>query len=431
MRDRVALQTDGQLKTGRDVVVAGLLGAEEFAFSTAPLISLGCVMMRKCHLNTCPVGIATQDPELRKKFNGAPENVINYFYLLAEDVRSYMAEMGYKSFDELIGKAGHNLEVDEEVLQATGAGQKAREIDLSRMLVPTDEVSPVAKTHSDRTRSIVPDDRISGLNKDLLNSLPWWQDGSAFSVPEPMELSFPIDNEDRSVGATVSYAVSRRFGADGLPDDSIKVNFTGDAGQSFGFTLAPGITFVVEGAANDYVGKGLSGGRIIVKPSKKAIEAGFVPEANVIIGNATLYGATKGELFVSGQAGERFGVRNSGATAVIEGVGDHGCEYMTGGKVVVLGDTGKNFAAGMSGGIAYVLDEHGEFDARCNQASVELIRKLDGQDTQELKAMIAKHVKETGSSKGQHILSDWEAYGTKFVKVFPYEYQRALKEASN
>ncbi len=411
LRSRVRLQTDGKLQTGRDVVIAALLGAEEFGFSTAPLIALGCVMARKCHLNTCPVGIATQEPALRRKFQGQPEHLINYFFYVAEEVRELMAEMGFASFDEMIGR------VDMLDVRDVSDHWKAKGIDLSPILYSPSVPGRVGR------RYLIPQDH--GLEQALDYKLIEYA-RDALDTGTSIELKLPIRNVHRTVGAMLSGEIARRTGSQGLPDNTIRFHFTGSAGQSFGAFLTKGVTLILEGDANDYVGKGLSGGRIIVYPPKGS---GFAPEESIIVGNVALYGATGGEAFFNGMAGERFAVRNSGAIAVVEGVGDHGCEYMTKGVVVVLGPTGRNFAAGMSGGFAYVWDETGEFSSvRCNRASVDL-EPLEPEDAALVKELICRHKELTGSRRAQHVLDHWEALQPKFVKVFPHDYRRVLEKA--
>ncbi|HEV2417239.1 MAG TPA: glutamate synthase large subunit [Terriglobia bacterium] len=409
LRSRVRLQVDGKLQTGRDVAIAALLGAEEFGFSTAPLISMGCIMMRKCHLNTCPVGVATQDPELRKKFTGQPEHVINYFFFVAEDLRRVMAELGFRKLDEMIGR------VDCLAQRGDVDHWKAKGIDLSSILY-----KPPVPSHVGRRRQISQD---HGVEKSLDVSLIDHA-REAIENAAPVSLRLPVRNVHRSVGAMLSGEIARRYGAAGLPEDTIKINFTGSAGQSFGAFLARGVTLELEGEANDYVGKGLSGGRLIVYPPR---ESEFVAEENILIGNVCLYGATSGEAFFNGMAGERFAVRNSGATAVVEGVGDHGCEYMTKGLVVVLGKTGRNFAAGMTGGVAFVLDATGEFvRVCCNRREVDLEPVSDSKDIELLLHLITRHSDLTGSPQARWTLDNWEATLAKFVKVFPHEYKRVL-----
>ena len=409
LRSRIRVQTDGKLQTGRDVAIAALLGAEEFGFSTMPLVAMGCIMMRKCHLNTCPVGIATQDPVLRKKFEGKPEDVVNFFFFIAEQVRQLMAKMGFRKMDDMIGRA------DLIEMRPAVDHWKARGLDYSQLLYVPEVPSRVSR------RCTIAQDH--GLEEALDYKLIDYARG-AIDNGTPVEFKLPIRNVDRTTGAMLSGEIARKHGSKGLEPDTIHFSFTGSAGQSFGAFLARGVTLELEGDANDYVGKGLSGGRIIVYPSRKST---FLPEQNILIGNVVLYGATSGEAFFNGRAGERFAVRNSGATAVVEGVGDHGCEYMTNGLVIVLSDTGKNFAAGMSGGIAYVLDESGEFQAnRCNQASVDLEPVEHEKDKELLRYWIARHAEETASPRANWILENWDSMLEKFVKVFPHEYKRVL-----
>ena len=408
LRGRIRVQTDGKLQTGRDVAVAALLGAEEFGFSTAPLVAMGCIMMRKCHLNTCPVGIATQDPALRAKFQGQPEHVINFFFFIAEQVRQYMAKMGFRTFDEMVGRV--------DMLDARHAIDhwKAKGLDLSMILYNPKMPTRIAR------RCVQKQDH--GLDKALDYKLIDHA-REALESRTPIEIKLPIRNVHRTVGAMLSGEIARRYGSAGLPDNTIQFQFTGSAGQSFGAFLASGVTLELEGDANDYVGKGLSGGRLVVYPPRGST---FLPEENIVIGNVALYGATSGEAFFNGRAGERFAVRNSGATAVVEGLGDHGCEYMTNGLVVVLGKTGRNFAAGMSGGIAYVLDEKGDFaERRCNRAAVDL-EAVGCEDAAALYTLIARHVEYTSSPRGQWILENWESMKERFVKIFPHEYKRVL-----
>ncbi|MFA6437743.1 MAG: glutamate synthase large subunit [Bacteriovoracaceae bacterium] len=408
LRSRVRVQTDGKLQTGRDVVIAALLGAEEFGFSTTPLIAMGCIMMRKCHLNTCPVGIATQDPELRKKFVGTPEHVINFFFFIADEVREIMAKLGFRTIDEMIGR------VDMLQQRKDIDHWKAKGIDLSSILH-----QPTVPLRIGRRCSISQD---HGLNEALDYQL-LEQTKAALEEKTPMEISLPIRNVHRTVGALLSGRIAKYYGADGLPDSTIKINFTGSAGQSFGAFLSKGVTLRLEGDANDYVGKGLSGGKIVIFPPKNST---FVPEDNSIVGNVVLYGATSGQAYFAGKAGERFAVRNSGATVVVESIGANGCEYMTNGVVVVLGRTGKNFAAGMSGGFAFILDEDGEFASKmCNKSMVDL-DAMDETDERFVKDLIAKHVLLTGSRRGERILTEWVAFKRKFVKVFPHDYKRVL-----
>ncbi|MBI2171089.1 MAG: glutamate synthase large subunit [Chloroflexi bacterium] len=408
LRGRIVVQTDGQLKTGRDVAIACLLGAEEFGFSTAPLVTLGCIMLRKCHLNACSVGIATQDPELRKQFAGKPEYVINYFFMLAEHLREIMAKLGLRTVNEMVGRV--------DLLDSRKAIDhwKAKGLDFSNLLYQSPESDKVARYCIQK--------QDHGLEKALDHTLieiaQATLDGNG-----PVEATMPIRNSNRTVGAMLSGKVARQYGEKGLPDDSIQFHFTGSAGLSFGAFLARGVSFTLEGEANDYMGKGMSGGRIVVYPPQGST---FVPEDNTIIGNVALYGATGGMAFLRGMGGERFAVRNSGAHAVVEGVGDHGCEYMTGGMVVVLGGTGRNFAAGMSGGVAYVLDEDGHFVDRCNTGMVDLEAVEEPEDQLALRQMIEWHVRYTRSDRGQKILDQWRALLPKFVKVMPRDYRRVL-----
>ena len=418
LRSRVKLQTDGQMKNGRDVVIAACLGAEEFGFATAPLITLGCIMMRKCHLNTCPVGIATQDPLLRKKFSGKPEHVVNFFFLLAEEVRQHLAELGLRSVQEAVGRV-ELLEMDPSAVHEHNQG-----VDLSALLaVPHCDLNPKAGS----TKAIEQD---HGLEEALDNELirlarPALEEGV------PVTIDLPVTNLNRTVGTMLSYEISKKFGKVGLPDDTIKIRLTGHGGQSMGFALAKGVSIEIIGDSNDYVGKSLSGGCISVYPSPDILEDGqFLAHENVIVGNVCLYGASSGRAFFRGKAGERFCVRNSGALAVVEGVGDHGCEYMTGGRVVVLGDTGRNFAAGMSGGIAYVLDPTGTFPARCNPGMVELEAVESEEEQQLLRSYIEQHEQATGSPVAAQLLQAWPAAAVSFVKVMPTDYKRVLEEKS-
>ncbi|HEX6879699.1 MAG TPA: glutamate synthase large subunit [Terriglobales bacterium] len=409
LRSRIRVQTDGKLQTGRDIVVAALLGAEEFGFATTPLIAMGCVMMRKCHLNTCSVGIATQDPVLRQRFQGQPEHVINFFFFLAEQVRQYMAQMGFRKFDEMVGRV--------DMLNAKPAAEhwKASGLDFSPILYTPTLPGRVAR------RCVRAQDH--GLDQALDHQVIK-KAKSTLESQKTMALTLPIRNVHRTVGAMLSGEVARRYGSGGLPDETIKLKFEGSAGQSFGAFLAKGITLELEGEANDYVGKGLSGGRIVVYPPRLSP---FLPEENIIIGNVVLYGATSGEAYFSGVAGERFAVRNSGATAVVEGVGDHGCEYMTNGLVAVLGPCGRNFAAGMSGGIAYVFDDKGDLTLkRCNTASVDLEPVTEDEDVKVLRSLVLKHAAYTASSRARWILQNWAETLPRFVKVFPHEYKRVL-----
>jgi glutamate synthase (NADPH/NADH) large chain len=412
LRSRVTLQTDGGLKTGRDVVIAALLGAEEFGFATAPLITLGCIMMRKCHLNTCPVGIATQDPELRAKFAGKPEHVVNYLFMVAEDAREIMASLGFRSIDEMVGRTDC-LKVDHAIKHWKSDG-----LDLTPILKPARGPSSDTVTHC-----TIPQDH--GLEKslDMLELLPRCR--KTIETGEKIQFELPIINTNRTVGTILSHHIAKKHGQNGLPTDTIHIKFKGSAGQSLGAFLAHGVTLELEGDANDYVGKGLSGGRIIIYPDRRA---SFKPEDNIIIGNVCLYGSTMGELFVRGRAAERFAVRNSGCYAVIEGVGDHGCEYMTGGRVVILGETGRNFAAGMSGGVAYVLDDINALRIRTNLGTVELEALSEPADIEEVHTLVSKHAELTGSSVAKDLLKDWKSSIRKFVKVMPTDYKRVLLE---
>ena len=426
LRGRIAVQVDGQMKTGRDVVVGAMLGADEFGFATAPLVVEGCIMMRKCHLNTCPVGVATQDPVLRKKFEGKPEHVVNYFFFVAEEVRELMAGLGVRRFNELIGRTDL-LEMKK------GIGHwKAKGLDFSKIFFMPQMPADVARYHCEK--------QDHGLARALDNRLIELAQ-PALERGEKVAIDMPIRNINRTVGTMLSWEIAKRYGHEGLPHDTIHVRFAGSAGQSFGAFLAKGVTLDLLGDTNDYCGKGLSGGRISVQPSPKFRGE---PTENIITGNVVLYGAIAGEAYFRGVAGERFAVRNSGAKAVVEGVGDHGCEYMTGGTVAVLGVTGRNFAAGMSGGIAYVFDEDGEFVKRCNTSMVDLepvlaeseqqaklsrdLWHLGEADEAILRRLIEKHARYTGSRRAGEILENWAAYRPRFVKIFPKEYRRALGE---
>jgi glutamate synthase (NADPH/NADH) large chain len=438
LRGRISVQVDGGIRSGRDVVVGALLGADEFGFSTAPLIAAGCIMMRKCHLNTCPVGVATQDPVLRKRFKGQPEHVINYFFFVAEEVREIMAALGYRRFDEMIGQMQM---LDRRKLMEHW---KAKGLDFSRLFN-----KPEAKPGTNIFKCEPQDHKIH----EILDRKLIAESQAALDRGAPVRLQTAIRNTDRAVGGMLSGEVAKRYGHAGLPDGTIHVRLTGTAGQSFGAWLARGVTFELEGDANDYVGKGLSGGRIVIRPPA---DSGIVPEESIIVGNTVLYGAIAGECYFRGAAGERFAVRNSGAIAVIEGAGDHCCEYMTGGVVVVLGNTGRNFAAGMSGGIAYVLDEDDTFKSRCNMAMVELepvpeeevvaeqvyglandlethgrvdmVADLGTMDAERLNLLISNHARYTGSRRAAEILANWDHYRPLFRKVMPVEYRRALVE---
>ena len=410
LRGQVRLQTDGQLKTGKDVIIAAILGAEEYGFSTSALITLGCIMMRKCHLNTCPVGVATQDEKLRKHFMGKYEYLINFFNFIAEDVREILAQMGFTKMEDIIGRT--------DLLEYVASPDhwKAKNLDLSKFLyIPKENNTNSIRNSKKQIHKI---DKV--MDRELIKLA-----ASALSNKEKVEITKDINNTDRTTGAMLAGEVAKRYGSVGLPEDTINATFYGSAGQSFGAFLTNGMSFRLEGDANDYLGKGLSGGKIIVVPPRGSI---FKPEENIIVGNTLLYGATSGEVFINGLAGERFCVRNSGAIAVIEGTGDHCCEYMTGGRAVILGPTGRNFAAGMSGGLAYVLNEDGNFDYFCNMGMVELSLIEDMADNRELKELISRHFFYTNSPLAQRILENWNDYVTKFIKVLPIEYKRVLEE---
>jgi glutamate synthase (ferredoxin) len=409
LRDRIIVQADGQMKTGRDIVIAALLGAEEYGFATAALVVMGCILMRVCHLNTCPVGIATQDPELRKKFAGKPEFVQEFFRFLAQEVREYMAKLGFRTMDEMIGR------VDRLDVRPAVDHWKAKGLDYSSILYQPPVGPDVA------IRKVREQDHGLENSLDVTTIVPACLD--ALEQKKPVRLKLPIRNLNRTVGTILGYHLTKRHGGEGLPEDTIQIRFTGSAGQSFGAFLPKGITFYLEGDSNDYLAKGLSGGKIIVYPPRQAT---FVPEENILVGNVVLYGATSGEAYFRGVAGERFAVRNSGAHAVVEGVGDHGCEYMTGGRVVVLGKTGRNFAAGMSGGIAYILDEAGDFRVRCNLGMVGLEPLVSEEDVDEVKDLITRHLRYTNSKVAERVLIHWEELQSKFVKVVPTDYKRAL-----
>jgi glutamate synthase domain-containing protein 2/glutamate synthase domain-containing protein 3 len=409
LRGRIKVQTDGKLQTGRDVVIAALLGAEEFGFATTPLIAMGCIMMRKCHLNTCSVGIATQDPVLRARFTGAPEHVVNFFFFIAEQVRQHMAKLGFRTVDEMVGRV--------DMLDAVNAANhwKAKGIDLSSILYAPTVPSRVAR------RQVQAQDH--GLDVALDHALIE-KAAPALENKTPVTGSFTIRNVHRTVGGMLGGEIARRYGSEGLPEGTIHFKFNGSAGQSFGAFVPNGVTLELEGDSNDYVGKGLSGGRIIAYPPKTS---SFLPEESILVGNVVLYGATSGEAFFNGIAGERFAVRNSGATAVVEGVGDHGCEYMTNGLVIVLGSAGRNFAAGMSGGRAFVYDDQGDFATRfCNKASVDLEPLVNDEDVAEVRGLLERHRELTGSPRAAWILEHWSDAQARFIKVFPHEYKRVL-----
>lgn len=409
LRSRIVVETDGQMKTGRDVVIAALLGAEEFGFSTAPLVSLGCIMMRVCHLNTCPAGVATQDPYLRKNFVGEPEHTVNFMKFIASEVREIMAQLGFRSFNEMVGRT--------EALEAKKAitHWKAKNIDLSSILHQPDVSAEVGRYCQ------IPQDH--GLEKSLDMTCILSLCEKAILKGEPVTATIPIKNVNRAVGTILGNEITKRYWW-GLQEDTIKLHFQGSAGQSFGAFVPKGVTLLLEGDANDYLGKGLSGGKIILYPPTQST---FKAEENIIIGNVALYGATSGEVYIRGKAGERFCVRNSGVTAVVEGVGDHGCEYMTGGLVVVLGETGRNFAAGMSGGVAYILDSMGDFASRCNTQMVDIETLSDPEEIQELYEVIKKHAEYTQSQKGAEVIASWETTSSKIVKVMPRDYKRVLE----
>jgi glutamate synthase (NADPH/NADH) large chain len=407
LRDRIVVQADGQMKTGRDVIIAALLGAEEFGFATAPLVVSGCIMMRVCHLDTCPVGIATQNPELRARFSGKPKFVTNFFEFIAEEVREYLAAMGFRSIQEAVGHV--------EFIDAVEAVDhwKAEGLDISPLLAVPENPYNQTMHHSVLQEHGLDE----ALDMQLIAAST-----AALEKGTPVQLSFPIRNVNRTVGTMLGSALTKKWGGAGLPDATIAIEFTGSAGQSFGAFVPRGIEMRLVGDSNDYLGKGLSGGRLIVRPSDAST---FVAEDNVIAGNVIGYGATSGEIYLRGMVGERFCVRNSGAIAVVEGVGDHGCEYMTGGRVVVLGATGRNFAAGMSGGVAYVYDRDGEFASRVNYELVE-IEPLDETDLDWLKSTVEKHVEYTGSEVGQRLLNSWNVETSKIRKVMPRDYRNVL-----
>ncbi|MEA3117557.1 MAG: glutamate synthase large chain, partial [Paraburkholderia sp.] len=426
LRGRVRVQADGQMKTGRDVVIGALLGADEFGFATAPLVVDGCIMMRKCHLNTCPVGVATQDPVLRERFQGQPEHVVNYFFFVAEEVREIMAQLGIRKFDDLIGRSD---------LLDTKKGiehWKARGLDFSNIFYQPVMPSEVARRHLEEQ-----DHGLAGaLDHTLIEKAR-----AAVEKGEHVSFIQPVRNVNRTVGAMLSGMIAKKYGHEGLPDDTVHIQLKGTAGQSFGAFLARGVTLDLVGDGNDYVGKGLSGGHIIIRPTN---DFRGKSEENIICGNTVMYGAIEGEAYFRGVAGERFCVRNSGASAVVEGTGDHGCEYMTGGTVVVLGETGRNFAAGMSGGVAFVFDPDGTFAAKCNKAMVALepvLQQVEQERTVErelwhtgvtdealLKGLVERHFQFTGSPRAKALLENWDASRRQFVKVFPSEYKRALTE---
>ena len=408
LRDKIEIQTDGQLKTGRDIVSMALLGAGQFGFGTIQLIVLGCVLMRKCHTNSCPVGVATQDPQLRARFMGRSEYLVNYYTFLAREVRENMAEMGFRKFEDMIGRTDM-IEVDESRMN-----DKTRTLDFSRLLAFIDNGQPIhAVSHPIHKIYDV-------LDRDMIESAT-----EGLAAGQNISLSYDIINTHRAVGAMLSGEIARRYGGEGLPDGTINVHFKGSAGQSFGAFLMRGISFSLEGETNDYMGKGLSGGCISLYPPR---HSKFNAAQNIIAGNTLLYGATSGEVYISGRVGERFAVRNSGAIAVVEGAGDHCCEYMTGGRVVVLGKTGRNFAAGMSGGVAYVYDPDHSFDYFCNMDMVELSLVEDNVSRNELHDLIRRHYLRTGSELAKQMLDDWSKYVEDFIQVMPIEYKHVLHE---
>jgi glutamate synthase (ferredoxin) len=408
LRDRIVVQTDGQIKTGRDVAIAALLGAEEYGIATAALVAAGCIMMRVCHLNTCPVGIATQDPRLRERFTGKPEHVVNYFTFVAQELRQIMAKLGVRTITEMVGRS--------DLLDARKAitHWKASGLDLSKLLYKP-EVPAGVGVYCTKVQD-------HGLQDALDNKLIELCQG-ALHHGKKVELDLPIRNVNRTVGTMLGSRLTKLH-PEGLPEDTIKVRFTGSAGQSFGAFMPKGITFEIEGEANDYFGKGLSGGNLSVRPWKNA---SYKAEDNIIIGNVACYGATAGEVFIRGIAGERFCVRNSGVDTVVEGVGDHGCEYMTRGNVVIIGPTGRNFAAGMSGGLAYVLDETGDFRIHCNPEMVDLDPLLN-EDVIKVQKLLKKHIEKTDSDRAQYVLENWDRLQSKFVKVFPKDFKRVILE---
>jgi glutamate synthase (ferredoxin) len=409
LRSRIAVETDGQLKTGRDVVIAALLGAEEFGFATTALVTLGCIMMRVCHLDTCPVGVATQNPELRKKFTGDPAHVVNFMRFIAQEMREHMAKLGMRTINEMVGR------VDKLDVRRAVNHWKAKGLDYSAILYQP-SVGPEVGRYCQ-----IPQNH--GLENALDNQVLLDLAAPALERKEKVKATLDIRNTNRVVGTILGSEVTRRFGPQGLPEDTIHFHFQGSAGQSFAAFIPPGMTLELEGDANDYFGKGLSGGKVILYPPEGST---FTPEENIIVGNVAFYGATNGEAYIRGMAGERFAVRNSGVRAVVEGVGDHACEYMTGGRVVVIGKTGRNFAAGMSGGIAFVLDEDGTFKSRCNFETIAL-EPLDQRDLQEVEELLKRHAIYTRSARAWQILALWEETAPKFVKAMPKDYRRVLE----
>jgi glutamate synthase (NADPH/NADH) large chain len=407
LRSRVIVQADGQMRTGRDLLIATLLGAEEWGVATAALVVEGCIMMRKCHLNTCPVGVATQDPDLRKRFNGSADYVVNFIHFLTRELRELMAELGFKTINEMVGQS------DNLMIKATDHHWKYRTLDLTPIIYK-EPASP-------HTGLYKQEEQDHGMT-DILDWKLLQKAQLAIENGEKITASFNIKNTDRTTGTLLSNEITKKYGAIGLPDGTLHFKFTGTAGQSFGAFNTKGILLELEGDANDYFGKGLSGAQLIVYPDKKS---SFIAEQNIIIGNVAFYGGTSGTAFIRGKAGERFCVRNSGVTAVVEGVGDHGCEYMTGGTVVILGETGRNFAAGMSGGIAYIYDTNGKFAANCNMDMVDL-DPVDDESSLILKDLIQQHYNNTQSTVAQFILSDFDNQLTNFIKVFPQDYKKVL-----
>jgi glutamate synthase (ferredoxin) len=410
LRSRITVETDGQLKTGRDVVVAAMLGAEEFGFATTALVTLGCIMMRVCHLDTCPVGVATQNPQLRAKFAGDPAHVVNFMRFIAQEMREHMAKLGFRTINEMVGRADR-LEVRQAVEHL-----KARGLDYAAILYQP-KVGPDVGRYCSMPQN-------HGLENALDNQVLLDLAAPALDRGEKVKASLGIRNTNRVVGTILGSEITRRFGPEGLPEDTVHFHFEGSAGQSFGAFIPPGVTLELEGDANDYFGKGLSGGKLVLYPPEGST---FAPEENIIVGNVALYGATNGEAYIRGMAGERFGVRNSGVRAVVEGVGDHGCEYMTGGKVFVIGATGRNFAAGMSGGVAYILDEDGTFKTRCNFETVAL-EPLNDRDLRDAEEMLKRHALYTHSARAWRLLALWEETAIKLQKVMPKDYRRVLKE---
>ena len=398
---------------GNLVAVACLLGAEEFGFATAPLVASGCIMMRVCHLNTCPVGIATQNPDLRKKFKGKPEHVVNYMYFVAQELREIMAQLGFRTINEMVGQV-QKLDRKKAIEH-----YKANGIDLTPILYKVDVPAGTKFYNTQKQEHHIED----SIEFDIIAKAH-----PALFRKEKISIDYPITNTDRAVGAIISNEISKIYGVEGLPENTLKLNFTGSAGQSFGAFSTKGITMIVNGNTNDYLGKGLSGAKLIIKVPDKAT---FKPEDNVITGNVTLYGATSGEAYINGKAGERFCVRNSGAKAVVEGIGDHGCEYMTGGIAVILGEVGRNFGAGMSGGIAYIFDEKKTFEKKCNKEALNLLPVEEDKDIAELRALIENHYNATLSPLAQRILEKWEESLPKFIKIFPEEYKQALIRLEN